>query len=111
MFEALTLVLALAAIVVAWTVFRVERAAHRRDQLRGARSVLLAVQRGMVEGLPEQQIPGWGEVYFKQVYDSRTGFLRAQQSRKAVEGGTGIKSLLCRRSPSNSWRRRPSAVN
>jgi hypothetical protein len=85
-FEALTLLLALAAIGVAWIVFRVERAAHRRDQLRGARNVLLAVQRGIVEGLPEQQIPGWGEVYFKQVYDPRTGFLRAQQSRKAVEG-------------------------
>jgi hypothetical protein len=85
LFEALTLVLALAAIVVAWMVFRVERTASRRDHLVGARNVLIAVHRGMIEGLPEQDIPGWGEIYFKQIYDGRTGLVRGLQSRKDVE--------------------------
>lgn len=81
----LTLLLAAGAVLVAWVVFRLERAASRQRERGAAREVLLAVQRGIVEGLPDQGIPGWGEIYFSTIYDGREALRRSVATRAAVE--------------------------
>jgi hypothetical protein len=43
------------------------------------------VQRGIVEGLPDQEIPGWGEIYFSTIYDGREALRRSVATRAAVE--------------------------
>jgi len=75
------------AIVVAWIVFRFERHAARRRDVAGARAVLTAVQRGMIEGMPElgPEYVGWGEIYFSNEYDGRTALLRGNEAYKAIK--------------------------
>lgn len=81
----LTLLLAAGAVLVAWVIFRLERAASRQRERAAAREVLLAVQRGIIEGLPDQGIPGWGEIYFSTVYDGREALRRGAATRGAIE--------------------------
>lgn len=81
----LTLLLAAGAVLVAWVIFRLERTASRQRERAAAREVLLAVQRGIVEGLPDQGIPGWGEIYFSTVYDGREALRRGAATRGAIE--------------------------
>jgi hypothetical protein len=84
---AVTLLLTALTLALAWFIYRLERATTRRREIASARSVLLAVKRGIVEGMPElgEYLRGWGEVYFSTIYDGRTAALRANETRKAVE--------------------------
>jgi hypothetical protein len=53
---------AVVGLVLAWLLYRLERAATRRREIDGARAVLLGVKRGMVDGFAGE--PGWGDRYF-----------------------------------------------
>jgi hypothetical protein len=87
MIESLALILAAIAVAVAWLVFRLERSATRSREISAARNALLAVRRGMVEGLPDQGVPGWGDIYFRTIYDGTQALRRGLEARKAVEEG------------------------
>jgi hypothetical protein len=55
-------VVAVIGLALAWLLYRMERAGTRGREIAAARSVLLAVKRGMVDGLADET--GWGERYF-----------------------------------------------
>lgn len=77
------------ALVVAWAVFRLERAASAKRDVATARATLQAVQRGMVEGLPElgYAYTGWGDLYFRTEYTGATALEAGLQARRLVENG------------------------
>jgi hypothetical protein len=83
--ESLTLLFTVLALGVAWLLFRLERAAARRRDIVAARNVLLAVQRGVVEGVPAQGLAGWGDLYFGTIYDASVTMKRALETRVMVE--------------------------
>jgi hypothetical protein len=82
------------AIVVAWAIFRLERFASRRRDIAGARAVLAAVQRGMIEGLPGDPQSAWGEAYFAEVYDFATAVARAKEAGAAVTNRRAWESVF-----------------
>jgi hypothetical protein len=79
-----TEVLAAAAIVAGWIIFRLDRRAQSKATVAHARALLNAVREGIVEGAAGQS--GWGETYFSKVYDAREAALRATEDRRAIEG-------------------------
>jgi hypothetical protein len=84
---AVSVALAALALIVAWVIFRLERFASRRREIAGARAALVAVQRGMIEGMPElgSDYRGWGEVYFTTVYSLQEAMRRGQESSEAIQ--------------------------
>lgn len=77
------------ALVVAWILFRLERGAARRRDIAAAKATLIAVKRGVLEGMPELGLTfqGWGSVYFSVVYDVRAALDRGVEARTLVERG------------------------
>jgi hypothetical protein len=75
-----------AAVLVAWFVFRYDRAGKRHDAIEAAYGVLSAVHYGMVQGLSPGQAVGWGQLYFFNEYDPAGAEERAEQTRFAIAG-------------------------
>jgi hypothetical protein len=75
-------VLAAVALVLTWSVFRLERFARQQSAISAARSVLQAVLSGMVAGFGEQ--PGWGEMYFGDPYTPVRLQQQASEAQRVV---------------------------
>lgn len=80
----MTEVLAAAAVLLAWFVFRLERDGRRREAIDSAYSALRAVHHAMVEGGTAGQARGWGQIYFERDFTPAQAMKRAQETRKAV---------------------------
>jgi hypothetical protein len=78
-----------ATYVLAWLIFRRERAASRRHDVTAVRAVLLAVQRAIVLGIPElgDEYQGWGRLYFARAWNGSTALQAGDTARKLVERG------------------------
>jgi hypothetical protein len=81
--------LAAAALAVAWVIFRLERRSSRARDVASARATLVAVQRGIVTGIPElgPTYRGWGDIYFTKIYDGQTALRAGLEARRLVEQG------------------------
>jgi hypothetical protein len=87
-----------------------ERSASRQRERGAAREVLLAVQRGIVEGLPDQSIPGWGEIYFRTLYDGDTAYAEAWRPEQQSSTAIGIRSSSSRPRRLSCWPQRAAAA-
>jgi hypothetical protein len=99
------------ALVVAWVIFRLEREGARRRDIAGARATLIAVQRGVVEGMPElgPAFQGWGSIYFSRIYDFRRRSTRGSKHERLSNREGPTKSFQCRPNRS-SFSRPPQAA-
>jgi hypothetical protein len=84
-------VLAVAALVLAWFIFRLERHSRWRATIEAAYGSLRAVQHGIVEG-PTSVRPGYlsvlpGHLYFLNGYTQAAAQARANQTHAAVTAG------------------------
>jgi hypothetical protein len=73
---------AIVGLALAWLLYRLERAATRRREIRAARAVLVGVERGMVGGLGEEL--GWGERYFATNYTEEVALRAGFDTGKSV---------------------------
>jgi hypothetical protein len=78
------LVLAAAAIALAWLIYRLERLHARHRELDAALAVVSGVKRGMVDGIGDDA--GWAELYFAIIYTDAPNDQEAdRQNRNAYE--------------------------
>lgn len=91
---ALTFSLIALAFVVAWSTFRIERAAAWRSELAHAQAVLAAVRRGLVLGMPSlgEEYQGWGRLYFARSATGATALDAGAAARRLVERGTSYQA-------------------
>jgi hypothetical protein len=80
-------VLTVAALALAWFIYRLERHSGWRAEVDAAYGSLQAVHHGMVEGVTESQPDGWGQLYFLNEYTPAAAQARAAQTYHAMMGG------------------------
>jgi len=82
---------AVAALAVAWLVYRIERTATRRRDIVSARALLGGLWRGMVDG--QAGVPGWGELY---ATSNHTSNLTSKVTEDAAATSSTPEELLLR---------------